>query len=195
MHRQSLPTGIVGRNSAAWSSLGETIKRMVQNVSNEEARAASLIEQFRDRQEGREEAQRKQLLKSQNSISVMLSVFSPLSFMAGVYGTYTARCPAAGLPDPLGPPPFMTWSWPAPPLPSRTMHPIDVFYFPFQGMNFKYIPELDWPHGYHFFWGMSLLTTVSILAYQVCRALLTDSFLFTGLNLTAGVGAIRCIWV
>ena len=34
-------------------------------------------------QEEREESQRKQLVQSQNTISVVLSIFSPLSFIAG----------------------------------------------------------------------------------------------------------------
>ena len=168
-------------------SLGETIKRIVQNIANQERRATALIEHFRDKQvrdvtpchdsylhpftpshpdtfitiattitspppppphhhyhhpypttitittlpypttttsppplprhhhlqEEREESQRKQLIQSQNTISVVLSIFSPLSFITGVYG-----------------------------------------------MNFTNIPELSWQHGYSFFWGIVTVTTM-----------------------------------
>ena len=40
-------------------------------------------------QEEREDSQRKQLVQSQNTISVVLSIFSPLSFIAGYNTTYT----------------------------------------------------------------------------------------------------------
>jgi hypothetical protein len=66
-----------------YPSIGETIKRILQNIGNQERRATSLIDHFRDNQEMREESQRKQLIQSQNTISVVLSIFSPLSFITG----------------------------------------------------------------------------------------------------------------
>ena len=73
--------------------IGETIKRIVQNIANQERRATALIDHFRDNQEVREESQRKQLIQSQNTISVVLSIFSPLSFITGVYGMNFTNIP------------------------------------------------------------------------------------------------------
>jgi magnesium transporter len=33
------------------------------------------------------------------------------------------------------------------------------------GMNFKYMPELEQPHGYYYTWGVMVLITIGMILY------------------------------
>lgn len=60
---------------------------MVSNVRNEEKRVHGLIEDYKAAQNKRDEELQKQMFESNNIMSIVLSIFSPLSFISGIYGT------------------------------------------------------------------------------------------------------------
>jgi magnesium transporter len=40
-----------------------------------------------------------------------------------------------------------------------------TFFAGVYGMNFKYLPELEWKYGYYFFWGIMITLTLFMLAF------------------------------
>ena len=85
-HNSNIPPGVMGLSVSAWRNIMVQQKRLRENVTGEQERAMDLVELYRDELAKGEEQRQGRIERSQRVLSVMISVFSPLSFIAGVYG-------------------------------------------------------------------------------------------------------------
>ena len=79
--------GINGRNKPAWTSKAIQVHRIYDDILSIQYRSKLLIQSYHDLQSKREEEIQKQMAVNQNIMSIVLSVFAPLSFITAVYGT------------------------------------------------------------------------------------------------------------
>ncbi len=78
------PPQVMGKTVSAWASVKMQMHRLVENVKGEQTRAERLVEQYRERQAKRQEEAQARIERSQNVMSLVLSIFSPLAFISGI---------------------------------------------------------------------------------------------------------------
>jgi len=99
------PPSCRGNSKAAWMSLAFQQKRMGENLKGHKMRVLESITYFKDYQEQKEVIRQKNIEKSSFLMGVTLSVFSPLAFLSGVYGTNFQKSDGTpGVPE-------LRWGW------------------------------------------------------------------------------------
>ena len=136
--------GINGRNKPAWTSKAIQVHRIYDDILSIQYRAKSIVQSYYDLQSKREEEIQKQMAVNQNIMSIVLSVFAPLSFITAVYGmNFHESDGSPGIPE-------LTWGW----VPSDPNDPASA-------------PERNGLTGYQYFWILiGSLTALTILVYM-----------------------------